>query len=79
MKERIVILRSFNNPAEANIVKAKLDSFEIPCFLTDEHFAGLNPGFNPLVGGVKLRVFEKDVERALNILQALIPVSRQDK
>jgi len=69
VEEKIIILQSFDNPVEANIVRAKLESFEIPCFLTDEHFTGLNPNFNPMTGGVKLRVFEKDVERALAILQ----------
>jgi len=78
-EEKIVILQSFDNPVEANIVRAKLESFDIPCFLTDEHFTGLNPSFNPMTGGVKLRVFEKDVERAMAILQEenLIPVDEE--
>ena len=70
MEDKIIILRSFNNPVEANIVRAKLESYEIPCFLTDEHFTTLNPNFNPSTGGVKLKIFEKDVERALKILES---------
>lgn len=54
---------------EANIIKAKLEDSEFACFLADENVATLNPLYNQAIGGVKLIVFERDVE-AINALLA---------
>jgi hypothetical protein len=69
MDDKIIVYRTFYNPIEANIVKAKLDDAEIPCFLTDENIATIQPLYNLAIGGVKLNVFEKDVEQINAILQ----------
>lgn len=69
MDDKIIVYRTFYNPIEANIVKAKLDDAEIPCFLTDENIATIQPLYNQAIGGVKLNVFEKDVEQINAILQ----------
>jgi hypothetical protein len=61
MDDKIVVYRTFYNPIEANIVKAKLEDAHISCFLTDEHVATIQPLFNQAIGGVKLNVFEKDI------------------
>lgn len=68
MEEKIVVVRHFDNPVEANIIKGLLDANEIPCFLTDENIIGLNPLYNPAIGGVKLQVFEKDIEMVERLL-----------
>ena len=64
MRDRIVTIRTFSNSTEARIVKAKLDAYGIPCMLTDENIVGINPVFDHSLSGVKLKVFEKDRERA---------------
>lgn len=64
MKDKIVTLKSFNNPTEARIVKSKLDAGGIPCMLTGENIVGISPIFDHSLGGVKLKVFERDLERA---------------
>lgn len=69
MKDKIIVYRTFYNPIEANIVKARLEDAEIPCFLTDENIATIQPLYNQAIGGVKLNVFEKDIERINSILQ----------
>jgi len=38
MEDKIIILETFESPFRANIVRSKLESFGIPCFLTDENF-----------------------------------------
>ncbi|MBN1133258.1 MAG: DUF2007 domain-containing protein [Bacteroidales bacterium] len=68
MKEKIVTLRTFSNSTEAKIVKSKLDAYGIPCMLTNENILGINPIFDHTIGGVQLKVFEKDIERAEIIL-----------
>lgn len=61
MNDKIIVYRSFYNPIEASIIKAKLDDSEIACFLTDENVATINPLYNQAIGGVRLHVFERDL------------------
>lgn len=64
----IVVFQSFDNAINASIVKAKLDAHDIPCFLTEEHMAGLYPGLNLNAFKVRLHLFAADRERASSIL-----------
>lgn len=54
---------------EANIIKAKLEDRGFACFLADENVSTIQPLYNQAIGGVKLIVFERDVE-AINALLA---------
>ena len=69
MEDKIVVHSTYYNPIEANIIKARLEDSDIPCFLTDENVATINPLYNQAIGGVKLNVFERDVDR-INALLA---------
>jgi len=68
--DKIIVYRSYIDPIEANIVKGLLDTFEIKCFLSDENMITLNAMYSPAVGGVKLNVFEKDIDRIANVIQS---------
>jgi DNA-directed RNA polymerase subunit RPC12/RpoP len=68
MDDKIVVIRRFDSPIEANIIKGLLEANEIQCFLSDENIIGLNPLYNPAIGGVKLQIFEKDIEIVEKIL-----------
>lgn len=68
MAERLVTIATFNEPTEAHILKGRLESEGILCFLGDEHIIGAQPFYSAAVGGVKLRVTENDVEEARAIL-----------
>ncbi len=63
MEDKIIVHSTYYNPIEANIIKTRLEDSDIPCFLTDENVATINPLYNQAIGGVKLNVFERDVER----------------
>jgi rubredoxin len=63
------ILKRFDSPVEANIVKGLLESNDIFCFLQDEHSIGINPLYANALGGIKLIVRSEDEERAQEILQ----------
>ncbi len=69
--EKIIVYTSFDNVIAANIAKTKLDAYGIPCFLTEENFTGLYPLMNNLFPGVRLHVFEKDFDRAQEILTTI--------
>jgi hypothetical protein len=53
-------------PLEAHLMKTKLESEDLECFLQDENM-GL---FTNAIGGVKLLVREEDAEQAAQILFA---------
>ena len=68
--DRIVIYQSYMDPVNANIVKGLLNSYGIECFLSDENMATIYSQYNQAIGGVKLNVFEKDIDQINTLLQA---------
>ena len=68
MEDRIITFQTFDNPALAHIIRARLEAAGIPCFLADEHIIGLNPLYNPAMGGVKLKIFQRDYESCIQLL-----------
>lgn len=68
MEDKIIVHSTYYNPIEANIIKSRLEDSGIPCFLTDENVATINPLYNQAIGGVKLNVFERDVDRINSLL-----------
>ncbi len=65
-----IIIKRFDSPVEANIVKGFLESNDLFCFLQDEHSIGLNPLYSNAMGGIKLMVRIEDEERALDLLSS---------
>ena len=65
-----IILKRFDSPVEANIVKGFLESNDVFCFLQDEHSIGINPLYANALGGIKLMVRIEDEERAVAVLQS---------
>jgi hypothetical protein len=67
---KIVVYQAFIDPINANIIKGLLDSYGIDCFLSDENMVTLNALYSPAIGGVKLNVFEEDIDQINSILQS---------
>ena len=67
-EEEIVTFETYYNPMEAEIIRAKLESNGIHCFITDESLGVLYPVYNQGGGGIKLKVFARDVEKCREIL-----------
>lgn len=69
-RDEIIVFRKFETSIEANIVKSKLDAYDIPCFLTEENMANLYPGASSLMNfNVRLHLFAHDLERARKVLE----------
>lgn len=68
MEDKIVVYSTYYNSIEAHIIKSRLEDSEIPCFLTDENVATIQPLYNQAIGGVKLNVFEKGIDRINQLL-----------
>ncbi|MDO6435845.1 DUF2007 domain-containing protein [Cyclobacterium sp. 1_MG-2023] len=65
----LITLKTFDNSIEAHLMKSKLKSENIVCFLFDENIVGLNPVYNIAVGGIKLKVIKSDIDKASLILK----------
>ena len=62
-KDKTIVLHNYNNMPQAKMIQDKLKENGITSFLNDENVMGLDP-----VGGVELKIFEKDKEAAEKII-----------
>ncbi|MBI5324945.1 MAG: DUF2007 domain-containing protein [Ignavibacteriae bacterium] len=67
-EEKIIVFMTFDNPVEANIIKSKLETNDIDCFLSDENIISINPLYSNAMGGIKLNIFEKNLVEAQSLL-----------
>lgn len=63
-------LKIFNTEIEAEMVKAYLEAEGIPSFVFGNILANTYNLFNTTSGGVILKVYEKDYDQALALLNA---------
>jgi hypothetical protein len=63
---KIIVIHAFDSLIEANIIKSRLDSLGIPCFLSEENLTSLTTAL--LSGGIRLHIFEHDKEEVSNII-----------
>lgn len=68
-EDKIIIFESYDTVIQANLAKTKLDAYGVPCFLTEENFTNFYPIRNAIFPGVRLHIFEKDTERAKEVLK----------
>jgi len=66
---KLVTIQTFDKSVYAHIIKAKLESEGIECFLIDENIVTMNWFLSNAVGGIKLQVKNSDVEKALEIIK----------
>lgn len=67
-EDKIIVVRAYNFQHEALVDKAKLDSAGIDCFLKNDNMEIIQPFFTQSQGGIKLMIWEKDAETALEVL-----------
>lgn len=67
MEEKFFTIAAFEYAADVQIVKGKLESEGITVFLRDENTLNSDPMISNAIGGVKLQVYAKDREKALEI------------
>ena len=76
--DKIITFGAYYDPMLAHIIRTRLEANGIPCFIADENTIGANPLYNQAVGGVKLKIFEKDMERCREILASEGDLHEQD-
>jgi DNA-directed RNA polymerase subunit RPC12/RpoP len=76
--DKIVTFESYYDPMLAHIIRSRLEANGISCFIADENTIGANPLYNQAVGGVKLKIFERDLEKCREILATEGDLHEQD-
>ena len=64
----LVTIKTFDNSIDAHMLRSRLESEGIGCYLFDENVVSLNPLYNVTVGGIKLKINDFDVEKAQIII-----------
>jgi DNA-directed RNA polymerase subunit M/transcription elongation factor TFIIS len=71
MEEEFRLLKTFQNPIDANITKGLLESNGIEAFIFDENMVYVNPVLTTAIGGVKLLVRNSDYENTSLLLKEI--------
>lgn len=69
MKDNFVTIAQYRDFPLAGLVKSRLESEGIQCFLENEHLVSINWLYSNAVGGIKVKVHEKNAEKAKLILK----------
>jgi hypothetical protein len=64
-----ITLKSFDNSIDAHLLKSKLESEDIICYLKDEYITNAYQQYSYPFGGVKLMVYEDNYKQALELLE----------
>ncbi|HMG67468.1 MAG TPA: DUF2007 domain-containing protein [Chitinophagaceae bacterium] len=64
-----IILQTYNNYIDANIIMGRLQEEGISCWLKDENTVTIDPILTNAIGGIKLMVPESQAERAFDLLK----------
>lgn len=67
--DKLVTIITFSYPQELYIIRARLESEGIKCFVVNELTLQTQPLYSNAVGGVKLQVYSKYAGRATKILK----------
>lgn len=74
----LITIKSFETYIPARILQSRLEAEGIPCSLKDEQTVTMYWFWSNAVGGVKLQVFEKDKERAEQVIRELEDAAQEE-
>jgi hypothetical protein len=69
MEDKIVTLKNYDSMVEAMFDQEVLRANHIECFINNEQVVELYPMFADIDEGLKIVVFEKDLEKAQKVLE----------
>jgi Putative prokaryotic signal transducing protein len=67
-EDDIVTFETYYDPMLAQIIRTKLEANSIHCFIADESLGVMIPIYNQAIGGVKIKVFARDLEKCREIV-----------
>ena len=66
---KLITLKTFSSDISAHLLKTRLESEGVECFILDENIVRLNPFYDLAVGGIRLQVREEDFQRAKDLME----------
>jgi len=69
MSDALVTIAASSNAVKIDLLKIRLESEGIECFVADDHIGVIQPFYGYLAGGIKLQVRASDLRRAAAVLQ----------
>lgn len=72
MEDKLVTVRNCNWLHEAQFVKSVLAADGIDAEIPDEYMLGVQPFYGAAIGGVRVVVRQADLERAAEVLNAVL-------
>jgi hypothetical protein len=76
---KLVTVQTFDNAIDVALLKSKLESEGVICYVFDEYTVTINPLLSTGIGGIKLKINENDAEKALLILKEIQEVVAIDE
>ena len=67
--DKIITIRTFTNPLDMAVIKGRLESEGIVCFVQDELTSRANAFYSAAIGGARLQVRQSDLKQAIEILE----------
>jgi hypothetical protein len=64
----MITLARFSKPEEAHLLRLRLEAGGVPAFVQDENLVQLNWLYSNAIGGVRVQIFETDLDDAREIL-----------
>jgi len=78
MKEKFTKIAVFQYSSEAQIIKSRLEAEGVEVFLFDQFTVDTDPLVSNAIGGIKLKVWAEDENKAKNILESISDYSLDD-
>ena len=67
--DSFITIKTFTYPIDLAVIRGRLEAEGIDCFAKDELVAQANPFLSNAIGGIKLQVRQRDLPRAIEILE----------
>ena len=74
---KFVTLETFDNYIDANLTMNRLEEAGINCWLNDEVSVTIAPMLSNAIGGIRLIIEEKDIDKFVEILHVLKEMKRR--
>lgn len=78
-QDQLITLTSFDNSFQAHLFRNYLAESGIEAYVFDENLVSINPLFNNLIGGIKVKVSLSDLGHAREILKEYNSASLTDE
>ena len=76
--EKFITILTVTYAHEVAVIRGRLESEGITCFVQDELTVQVNPFYSNAIGGIKLQVLSKDLSQAIEILKEVGYIKGED-